>query len=285
MVTYNAKKGVMHIKNVFYEQREQTVFIGTFCDHPFPSHVHDMVEIICLLSGKLKFSVAAQSYSLAPGDVIAAFPSVPHSYDVVSDDARGICLIFSPETINEFSRAFRTMLPVNPLIEKAQQAPEIGQLIKAISTICQQEDSPLKLGYLHIFLSYLFTSMPLRQMDKNIHSSLSHQVLHYISEHFTEPLSLESTSRALGISRIHLSHIFSQQLKINFRQYINTLRINHACTLLQNAAYSISEISYMCGYENPRTFHRAFLSVCQTTPNKYRNRLFGETAKQVPREE
>ncbi|MBE5792665.1 MAG: helix-turn-helix domain-containing protein [Clostridiales bacterium] len=275
---------MISIKNVFYEQREQSVFIGPFCDHPFPAHVHDMVEIICLLSGKLKFSVAAQSYSLKPGDVIAAFPSVPHSYDVVSDDARGICLIFSPETINEFSRAFRTMLPVNPLIEKSQQAPEIEQLIKMISKMCQQEDSPLKLGYLHLFLSYLFTCMPLRQMDKNIHSSLSHQVLHYISEHYTEPLSLESTSRALGISRIHLSHIFSQQLKINFRQYINTLRINHACSLLQNPGYSISEISYMCGYENPRTFHRAFLSVCQTTPNKYRNRLFGETGNPVPTE-
>lgn len=273
------------MKNVFYEQRDQSVFIGTFCDHPFPSHVHDVVEIICLLSGNLKFSVAAQSYSLKSGDIIVTFPSIPHSYDVVSEDAQGISLIFLPETIGEFSHAFRTMLPVSPLIEKEKQCPELDKLIKAMIRISQQEDSPLKLGYLHIFLSYLFTCMPLHQMEKNIHSNLSHQVLHYISEHFTEPLSLESTSRALGISRIHLSHIFSQQLKINFRQYINTLRINHACTLLQNAAYSISEVSYMCGYENPRTFHRAFLSICQTTPNKYRSRLFGDDSAKSTTEE
>lgn len=273
------------MKNVFYEQRDQSVFIGTFCDHPFPSHVHDVVEIICLLSGNLKFSVAAQSYSLKSGDIVVAFPSIPHSYDAVSEDAEGISLIFSPETIGEFSHAFRTMLPASPLIEKEKQAPELGKLVTALISISQQEDSPLKLGYLHIFLSYLFTCMPLRQMEKNIHSNLSHQVLHYISEHFTEPLSLESTSRALGISRIHLSHIFSQQLKINFRQYINTLRITHACTLLQNASYSISEVSYMCGYENPRTFHRAFLSICQTTPNKYRGRLFGADSAQSTTEE
>ncbi len=280
-----SKKGGICIKNVFYEQRDQSVFIGPFCDHPFPSHVHDVVEIICLLSGKLKFSVAAQSYTLKSGDIIAAFPSIPHSYDVVSEDAEGISLIFLPETIGEFSHAFRSMLPVSPLIEKEKQAPELEKLISMMIRYGQQEDSPLKLGYLHLFLSYLFTCMPLRQMDKNIHSNLSHQVLHYISEHFTEPLSLESTSRALGISRIHLSHIFSQQLKINFRQYINTLRINHACTLLQNAAYSISEVSYMCGYENPRTFHRAFLSICQTTPNKYRNRLFTGACVQTTQDE
>lgn len=272
------------MKNVFYEQRDQSIFIGTFCDHPFPSHVHDVVEIICLLSGNLKFSVAAQSFSLKKGDIIAVFPSIPHSYDVVSEDAQGISLIFSPETIGEFSHAFRTMLPITPLIEKEKQAPALEKLITALINISLEENSPLKLGYLHLFLSYLFTCMPLQQMEKNIHSSLSHQVLHYISEHFTEPLSLENTSRALGISRIHLSHIFSQQLKINFRQYINTLRINHACTLLQNAAYSISEVSYMCGYDNPRTFHRAFLSICQTTPNKYRNRLFGESPDQTENE-
>lgn len=262
------------MKSLFYEKRDQTVFIGPICDHPFPPHVHDMVEILCLLSGDLKISVAAQSYSLKVGDIIVAFPSVPHSYDAVSEDARGLCFIFSPETIGEFSHTFRTMLPVNPLIEKSRQSSEIESLIKALTGIACQENSPLKLGYLHLFLSCLFTCIPLHPMDKNIHLSLSHQALNYISEHYTEPLSLESTSRALGISRIHLSHVFSQQLKINFRQYINTLRINHACTLLQNASYSISEISYMCGYENPRTFHRAFLSICQTTPKKYRRRLF-----------
>lgn len=227
-------------------------------------------------------TVASRTFSLQNGDIIVAFPSVPHSYDMVSEDAKGISFIFQSETIGEFSHAFRTMMPVCPLITKDQQAPELSHLNKQLQKVILQENSPLKLGYLHIFLSYLFTCMPLRTMDKNIHSSLSHQVLHYISEHYTESLSLESTSRALGISRIHLSHIFSQQLKINFRQYINTLRINRACSLLQNPAYSISEIAYMCGYENPRTFHRAFLSICATTPNKYRNRLGAEDKSEHP---
>ena len=105
---------------------------------------------------------------------------------------------------------------------------------------------------------------------------MSYQVLQYISEHFTEPLTLESTARALGISRIHLSHIFSQQLHINFRQYINTLRIDRAQTLLRDPAYSISQIAYQCGYGNQRTFHRAFLSQCGMTPNSFRAALTGQ---------
>ena len=111
-------------------------------------------------------------------------------------------------------------------------------------------------------------------MDKRARTGMSFQVLQYISEHFTEPLTLETTARALGISRIHLSHIFSQQLKINFRQYINTLRIDRACALLRDPSYTISQIVYLCGYGNPRTFHRAFLSIHNMTPKEYRARFF-----------
>ena len=124
-------------------------------------------------------------------------------------------------------------------------------------------------------MSYLFSCIRLKQVDKHVQSGLSYQVLHYISEHFTEPLSLETTARALGISRIHLSHIFSQQLRINFRQYINTLRIDRACYLLRDPNYNISQIAYLCGYGNPRTFHRAFLAQCQMPPKQYRQKMIG----------
>ena len=33
---------------VFYEQRTGDAFAGNICDHPFPAHVHDVVEIVCL---------------------------------------------------------------------------------------------------------------------------------------------------------------------------------------------------------------------------------------------
>ena len=115
-----------------------------------------------------------------------------------------------------------------------------------------------------------------------MHTGLSSQVLHYISEHFTEPISLEIVSRALGVSRTHLSHFFSQQLKINFCQYINTLRVDHACYLLRDPSYTISQIVYLCGYGNPRTFHRAFMNHCKMTPKQYRSQFMADTAAKEP---
>lgn len=257
---------------VFYEQRKENLFAGIICDHPFPAHVHDVVEIVCLRKGSLRMTIAGKSLLVLPGDIAVVFPSISHSYDEVSPDAAGLSLIFLPDTIMEFYHTFRTMQPVQPLLLGQEKAPELDAIIDGMQKVIENsKDTPLRLGYLHLLLSYLFTCLPLIPGGRNPHSTLTYQVLHYISEHFTEPLTLENTAHALGISRIHLSHIFSQQLHINFRQYINTLRIDRARALMRNPSYSISQIAYLCGYGNQRTFHRAFLAQCGVPPNRFRS--------------
>lgn len=220
--------------------------------------------------------LAGKRYRLSKGDIIVAFPSVPHSYEYVSEDMDGLTLIFLPETISEFSSSFRTKLPVSPLLKSDEKPAEVDAVIQRMREISTLEESPLILAYLHLFLAHLFSLMTLQPITVRMQSNMAYNALHYISEHFTESLSLDSTARALGISRIHLSHIFSQQLHVNFRDYINTLRIDRACSLLHDPFYSISQIAYLCGYGNPRTFHRAFLQKRGMPPNQFRAQLFGQ---------
>ena len=267
---------------VFFERRPENVFAGIICEYPFPAHVHDVVEIVCLLTGSMEMTIAGKKLTLLPGDIAIAFPVVPHSYEYTSPDATGLTLIFSPDTIIEFFHTFRTMRPLSPLLAASEKAPELEPIILGFQKVAMKDqNTPLKLGYLHLFLSYLFSCLPLNPVDKRARSGMSFQVLQYISEHFTEPLTLESTAHALGISRIQLSHIFSQQLHINFRQYINTLRIDRAQTLLRNPSHSISQIAYQCGYGNQRTFHRAFLAQCGMTPNRFRALLAAQTLNNI----
>lgn len=262
---------------VFYESKSNEAadifFSGPICDHPFPMHVHDVVEMVCLTRGRVVMTIAGEKVHLTAGDIGIAFPTVPHSYDEVSEDVDGIAMIFVPGVIQEFYNVFRTMVPKFPQLPGKNLPREVSQLINGIMRLTPDEMKQLRLGYLHMILAYLMPVMNLLPVNKHLEIGLSYQVFHYISQHYTEPLSLESVAHALGISRIHLSHIFSQQLKINFRQYINTLRIDRACSLLHDPANSISQIAYLCGYGNPRTFHRAFLSQCHMPPKQYRAKL------------
>lgn len=258
---------------VFYEQGTTNLFIGALCDHPFPSHVHDVAEIVCVTSGTLMMTADGKPLTLNPGDICTVFPLVPHSYDMMTQDLRGLSVIFVPNLIREFSEPLQTMQPASPYLPPPQQRPELRAIINRMLQSSFQDDPRLQQGYLHLFLSFLFSSITLIPRERHMQRGLGCQALQYISEHFTEPLTLESTAHALGISRIHLSHLFSQQLNINFRQYINTLRISRACSLLWDPAYSISQIAYLCGYGNPRTFHRAFLDICRMQPKQYRAKI------------
>jgi len=261
------------MKPVFYERREAPLYMGPIYAHPFPAHMHDVCEIVGLSEGQMEVTIANERYVLQAGDIAVVFPTVPHSYVSVSSGARGLTLIFNIETISEFTNRFRTMQPSCPLLSRDERHPEMDLLISRLLAFSDEENHPLRLGLLHLFLSYLFMALSLQPIGNTVRSELHYQILHYISDHFTEPLSLESTAHALNISAIHLSHIFSQQLRINFRQYINTLRIEHACTLLENPDYSISQIAYQCGYGNPRTFHRVFLAQRGMSPKQFRASL------------
>ena len=261
---------------VFYERRPEALFVGPICDHPFPCHVHDVTEIIYLTQGQVGITVSGESYSLAEGDLAMIFSSIPHSYDTVSPDAAGLTLIFTADAIPDFKRILRNMRPVSPLMKAPELPEELHPVIQQLMALHPGEETPLRLAYLHLFLAHLFLKAPLQPMDQNQPVGVTSQALNYVSSHFTEPISLESTARALGVSRIHLSHIFSQQLKINFRQYVNSLRIDMACALLRNPENSVSQVAWQCGYGNLRTFHRAFLTQMGTPPNQWRRRI-GQT--------
>ncbi len=261
---------------IYYERRNENEFFGMICDHPFPAHVHDVVEIVCLTHGRLELTIAGSKLVMRPGDVAIAFPSVPHSYDFVSEDAQGLSLIFQPDAISDYSRTFRTLTPISPILVREDKPAEMDEIISRMLHISRTDaESPLRWGYAHLFVAYLFLHMPLQAAKEQLNASMACQVLQYIGDHYQEPINLENTARALGISRIHLSHICSQQLRINFRQHINALRINEACSLLRNPSLSITQVADAVGYANLRTFHRAFLSQLGMQPGQYRARFAG----------
>lgn len=263
------------MKPLFYERGTRALFAGRSHDQPFPLHLHDAVEMICLMQGAVQMTVGGQAYRLEAGDLAVCFPAVPHSYDMVSEGAIGLTLIFTPEMMQEFTHIFRTMRPVKAFVPSIGMNEEINRIAWKLLELEADESSMMRKAYMHVFLAHLMTCLPLKHVENDWgESDLPYRVLHYISEHFTEPISLESTASALGVSRIHLSHIFSQKLKINFRQYINTLRVDMACRLLEDSAYSISQVFAVCGYENPRTFHRAFQAQCGMTPTEFREMSF-----------
>jgi len=181
--------------------------------------------------------------------------------------------VFLPDAIAEFSQTFRNLRPVNPLLTADKCTEGLTQSVEALQKLSSDLSSPLIKGYLHVYLAHLLSLIELEPLEKRIDNSIMQRVIEYVSEHFDEPLSLDYLSNELNVSQSFLSHMFSEQLNINFRKYVNSMRIGHACELLRDTDMTITEICYACGYCNSRTFHRAFIDERGMQPSEFRSQI------------
>ncbi|MCD9023719.1 helix-turn-helix domain-containing protein [Cohnella silvisoli] len=98
----------------------------------------------------------------------------------------------------------------------------------------------------------------------------------YIEEHISNPdLSLAHLSQQFDISSKNVSHLFKDQLDINFIDFLIHRRVELAKQLLMDSNLSIQEVGHKVGYLNPVSFNRVFKRIVGVPPGDYRKERFG----------
>ena len=254
--------------------KEKRFRLGPVCTSPYPAHMHEAVEIIILRKGHMSMTVNGALFTMEPNMIMVIFPGMIHSYESASEDARGVFVGFVPGVIDEYQTAFSAMWPASPLIRIEAGDEELENVVERLEQYVNGKGKQqLLLPYIHLLAACLLMKLDLIPRNELHGNSFMYEVTDYIQAHFAENLSLESVAKALGVGKSHLSHLFSQQLKINFRRYLNTIRVENACIMLQESENSIKEVCFNCGFDSLRTFHRVFLEEQRMTPGEFRERM------------
>jgi AraC-like DNA-binding protein len=77
----------------------------------------------------------------------------------------------------------------------------------------------------------------------------------------------------VSLSPCYFSRMFKQTVGTDFRTFVNEIRIERAERLMLDETMSIADIALECGFENIRTFNRAFQVIRKSTPTEIRGRL------------
>lgn len=86
-------------------------------------------------------------------------------------------------------------------------------------------------------------------------------------------LTLEKTAEALGLSQGHLSKIINTELNINFKEYINSLRVEEAKSYLVDSEfsnYTLVAIGLEAGFNSKSAFNASFKKITGKTPSEYK---------------
>lgn len=92
----------------------------------------------------------------------------------------------------------------------------------------------------------------------------------YVEEHYYENLMLADVAQKAGISAGYLSTLFQRQLSKGFVDYLNEVRIEHACTYLRQNYLKTYEVAYKVGFKDEKYFSKVFKKVKGQSPSEYR---------------
>ena len=257
--------------NYFHQYHTETQIIHNqkIC---FAPHLHDEVEIIALFSGSASLTADGLSYTLTAGDFVIIFPDVVHSYTLEKDVDVGK-FIFNPDMVPELNSVFKKERPKSPVIkyEKTSKT-NLKQLAKEILMSYKSSSVPVQKAYLLLLAGKLLELCEFEE-HKALSDSVIVKIFNYCKQNFRSDITLDDVANALFVSKSYISHIFCCKLKINFRSYINILRINEAASLMRNDNITVTEAAQQSGFGSIRTFNRAFLKYMGTTPKEYKKNL------------
>ena len=104
-------------------------------------------------------------------------------------------------------------------------------------------------------------------------SPTAKRALQYIENHFSEQISLEQVADILGMAPASLSRLFSEELGTGFARTLIEYRLKRAKELMRQDTFSVKDISFACGYQDPNYFTRLFKQWTGMTPTEYAESL------------
>lgn len=96
------------------------------------------------------------------------------------------------------------------------------------------------------------------------------RVMNWMMECYMHNLRLKEAAAHASLSISAFCRFFKQRTGKTFVDYLNEIRINQACRLLQSSERNIGEIADVCGYESVSLFNRRFREFKEMTPSDYR---------------
>jgi len=220
-----------------------------------------------MLDGSSTAIIDGKSYTINKGDALIVFPN--HLHKFISTTVENYILLLIPASIyNDYSEFLDGHRPISPLIKGGAE----NNTLLSLASICMESKDiyayQCRKFLIGAMLGMILENTPLTKALTN--DSAMERILDYCERHYTEKVSLDTISSSLFLSKYYISHLFGDQLGINFTGYINSLRIEEAVKLLTTTEISVTDICFIVGFSSIRTFNRVFNDRIGVSPKEYR---------------
>lgn len=256
----------------FYEiQAKDLRLIRMTSQLTFPAHLHANIEILYVFSGVQYLEIDETAFEIHEGEAAIIFSDIVHRYDQKGEGpVDSILILCNPRLFGGGFPDFTNFQPVTPVIPIERIHEEA---VYALRHIKKKDEFTVKLGWTYVIISHLLRHIELKQRQRIPVQDMPKKIMEYLAKNFTEPITLDSLAAEFCVSKYYISHIFSDRIKMNFRNYLGMLRAEYAAKLIHTTDASLTTISSNAGFDSQRTFNRVFHAKYGMSPREFKNNV------------
>jgi AraC-like DNA-binding protein len=256
-------------------------------------HYHAEYELAYIDYSKGKRLAGNSIHTFEGTDLVFYGPNLPHAWvheeqdkDFVSGKF-AVVIHFSAECFGETFFNIPEMYAVQGILEKSKKGLVIHgnskeKIIGWMNEMVESSGSARVILLLKILQelassgNYSLLSSAGYWSNLNDHDSVRmSQIYEYLIENYTNDIHLETIAAHANISPSAFCRYFKARTKKTLKEFVNDLRINYACQMLEENKLSITQISFEAGFNNISNFNRRFKEIKGITPQQYKSNIFG----------
>ncbi|MBQ7354491.1 MAG: helix-turn-helix transcriptional regulator [Clostridia bacterium] len=246
----------------------------------FQLHWHETLELIYITENSVEIRINDKTEIYSAGELVVINPQSAHNFRAVGKDCSYYCLIPDNALLSSFG-----ISPGSLSVRNRIHDEEIVSVYKQLIRETNERKSMYKScarAYINLMVSLLVRNHTVDQhtakrFDDNS-MSIAKDAIHYIEEHYAEPIDGIIIADALGISRSYLCHVIRKVTNQTLTENLMYVRCRKAKELLW-AGYSINQILYQTGFNNTSHFCRTYKKMMGVPPSFHKKNKSAQERK------
>lgn len=235
-------------------------------DYVMDFHTHDKWwHINYITSGSIELYMGDKHIRVHKNQLVIYPPQVPHkiiSHDGYQQIGVDISVDDDDRSISRMLSAYFTTYPLAINVAPLGMSIEKGiELLK--------NPTPLNITtFINCFEKTILEALDVMASNKKTISSRLTQI---IQENNPYTLTLSDICRITNYSKTQIERLAVKELGCGISAYLNNIRLNKICSLLQSSDYTISQIAEITGLYDASHLTTFFKKYMGITPGKFRS--------------
>lgn len=250
----------------------------------------DSFVILIGLNGKVYVQQGDEKYELIPQSALVLLPHMMHfgyrvsgpgisyywchfycqGYYEIIDEGAAMDALIRAKAVGQSSDIIIPIFSVYPRMERADILFRCMLHTSNFNVYAKNESDHILNAILYE-LTEQAAEINTLTYDMDEREARFNELLEWVRANMDREMILDDIARRFNYSSPYLCKMIKKKIGLSFKEYLTTIRLNKAKSMLVNSDKTIKEIAYEVGFADEKYFMRTFKKVENMTPTQFRN--------------